>query len=257
MTKENKFIEVFSKDGKAILSLNRPPVNVLTIEMLHEMNRAIAKIAQDQDTSVLLLRGEGKCFSAGMDVADHLPDKVEQMLGAMRQLLEWLAKLEIPTISAVHGATLGGGLEIAAFTDLTYAAEGASLGQPEIKLGVFPPLAVAYFSWLTGLKQATEICLTGRTLTAEEAMSMGLVNQVFPKEDFESKVEEIVDTLAGYSRPALMATKKALRLAAGRPIWEALSAAERTYLDDVMKTEDAIEGLSAFLEKRKPKWKHK
>lgn len=257
MTEEYQFIQISRENGKAILSLNRPPVNVLNIEMLHEMNRALADIAEDQEARVLLLRGEGKCFSAGMDVADHLPDKVEQMLGAMRRFLELLAKLEIPTISAVHGPTLGGGLEIAAFTDLTYAAEGASLGQPEIKLAVFPPLAVAYYPWLTGMKKAAEICMTGRTISAEEAKSIGLVNQVFGRDEFESKVDEIVISLAGYSRPALAATKKALRMAVGRPIWEALTTAEHIYMEDVMSSKDAFEGLNAFLEKRKPEWKHK
>lgn len=257
MTQEHQFIAFTQTDGRAVLTLRRPPLNIMTIPMIEEINHALAALRGDHAAKVLLIRGEGRCFSAGMDVADHLPDKVEHMLRAFHRTIELMRALEIPTVSAVHGATLGGGLELAVATDLTFAATGATLGQPEIKLGVFPPLAVAYYARLTGLKRAYDLILTGRNLTAEEAHHLGLVNAVFPEGDFAARVDEITRTLAGYSRPILLATKRAIREAAQRPLAEALSLAEHIYLQEVMATEDALEGLTAFLEKRAPQWKER
>lgn len=255
MTQEYQFITFTQTDGRAVLTLHRPPLNILTIPMIEEINHALEALRGDPIAKVLLIRGEGRCFSAGMDVADHLPEKVERMLEVFHHTLDHLASLEIPTISAVHGATLGGGLELAVATDLTFAAAGATLGQPEIKLGVFPPLAVAYYADLIGLKRAYEVILTGRNLSADEAQQWGLVNAVFSDEEFAARVDEITRTLAGYSRPVLVATKRAMRETRQRPLSEALSRAERIYLQEVMATEDAVEGLTAFLQKRSPQWK--
>ncbi|RMG54725.1 MAG: enoyl-CoA hydratase [Acidobacteria bacterium] len=255
---EYEFITLtHTDDGRAILTLNRPPLNVMHIPMIEEINRALAELRSDATVNVLLIRGAGRCFSAGVDVADHRPERIERMLRVVHEKFEHLAALEIPTVSAIHGATLGGGLELAAFTDVTLAAANATLGQPEIKLGVFPPLAVAYFPRLIGWKRAADIILTGRTLTAEEAQQMGLVNAVFPEEEFSDRVDAFVRTLAGYSRPVLMATKRALREAAGRSLFDGLEEAERIYMRDVMSTEDAVEGLTAFMEKRPPRWKNR
>ncbi|RMG45047.1 MAG: enoyl-CoA hydratase/isomerase family protein [Acidobacteria bacterium] len=255
MSQEYEFITVARANGRATLSLNRPPLNVLNIPMIEEINRALADLREDATIKVLLIRGEGKCFSAGMDVADHLPETFERMLAVFHRMLEHLAALPIPTVSAVHGAALGGGLELAVFADMTFAAAGAKLGQPEIKLAVFPPLAAAYFPGLIGWKRACDVILTGRTIGAEDAERMGLVTAVFPDDALVARVDEIVRTLAGYSRPVLVATKRAIREAAGRPLFEGLELAERIYRDEVMATEDAVEGLRAFLEKRAPQWK--
>jgi cyclohexa-1,5-dienecarbonyl-CoA hydratase len=255
MTEEYRFITFVQADGRAVLTLHRPPLNIMTIPMIEEINRALARLRDDYTVKVLLIRGEGRCFSAGMDVADHLPEKVERMLSVFHETIDHLMALEIPTISAVHGATLGGGLELAVLTDLTFAAHGATLGQPEIKLGVFPPLAVAYFPRLIGVKHAYDLILTGRSVTAQEAERLGLVNAVFPEGEFAARVDEITRTLANYSRPVLVATKRAIREAIGRLSTDALASAEHIYLKEVMATEDALEGLTAFMEKRPPQWK--
>lgn len=255
MSNKYRFITFYQIDGRAVLTLHHPPLNILTIPMIEEINQILAELRADSEAKVLLLRGEGRCFSAGVDVADHLPEKVEYMLQVVHQMFHHLAALEIPTVSAVHGATLGGGLELAAFTDMTFAAAGATLGQPEIKLGVFPPLAVAYFPSIIGLKHTYDLVLTGRTLSAEDARQLGLITAVFPEEEFATRVDEITRTLARYSRPVLLAAKRALRRAIKLPFTEALASAERIYLEEVMATEDAYEGLVAFLEKRPPQWK--
>lgn len=258
MDREYEFITLtHTDDGRAILTLNRPPLNIMHIPMIEEINRALADLQSDATVKVLLIRGAGRCFSAGVDVADHRPERIERMLRVVHEKFERLAALEIPTVSAIHGATLGGGLELAAFADLTLAADNATLGQPEIKLGVFPPLAVAYFPRLVGWKRATDLILTGRTLTAEEAQRMGLVNAVFPEEEFSNRVDAFTRTLAGYSRPVLIATKRAMREAITRSLFDGLEEAERIYMHDVMSTEDAVEGLTAFMEKRPPQWKNR
>jgi cyclohexa-1,5-dienecarbonyl-CoA hydratase len=256
MKQNYQFVSVSESDGRAVLALNRPPVNVLNIAMMQEINHALAEFRTNTTARALLIRGEGKCFSAGMDVGDHMPDKVPAMMREMHTMFERLDALEIPTVSAVHGSAMGGGLELAAFTDMMFAAAGTKLGVPEIKLGVFPPIAVACFLDMIGPKATYEMVLTGRTFSAEEAKSIGMVNAVFGPEEFEARTDEVLRILAGLSRPVLVATKRALRRAARMPVFEALHDAERMYMDEVMQTRDAKEGLSSFLEKRQPQWKH-
>jgi cyclohexa-1,5-dienecarbonyl-CoA hydratase len=246
----------FSETGVTTLFLKRPPLNVLHLPMLQEINTALEEVGSNRSSRVLLIRGEGKCFSAGMDVGDHLPDKVELMLELVRKALRRLAELEIPSVSALHGSTMGGGLEIAVMADLTFAAAGTKIGQPEIRLGVFPPLAVAHYANLIGYKKTAELVFGGGIYTAEEAVEMGLINAVFPAEEFEQQVEEITTRIASYSRPVLAATKYALRKSQGKDLFHALENAEKIYMERVMTTADAIEGLNAFLEKRAPQWKH-
>lgn len=254
--KNYQFVSLRESEGVAVLTLNRPPLNVLNITMMQEISHALAELFANTSARVLLIRGEGKCFSAGMDVGDHMPDKVEGMMKEMHTMFERLAVLEIPTVSSVHGSAMGGGLELAAFTDMMFAASGTKLGVPEIKLGVFPPIAVACFSDMIGPKLTYELVLTGRTFFAEEGLRIGMVNAIYPPEELEARVDDVVRVLSGLSRPVLMATKKALRAVAGMPVFEALHDAERIYFEDVMTTHDAAEGLRSFLEKRQPQWKH-
>ena len=255
--KPYQFVSLKESDGLAVLTLNRPPVNVLNIAMMQEISHALAELYANASARALLIRGEGKCFSAGMDVGDHMPEKVEHMMREMHTMFERLAVLEIPTVSSVHGSAMGGGLELAAFADMMFAAAGTKLGVPEIKLGVFPPIAVASFIDMIGPKLTYEMVLTGRTFFAEEALRMGMVNAVYPQEELDARVDEVMRVLAGLSRPVLVAAKKALRTVAGMPVFEALHDAEHIYMNEVMTTHDAAEGLRSFLEKRQPQWKHK
>jgi cyclohexa-1,5-dienecarbonyl-CoA hydratase len=257
MSPRYDFIRIdFSSTGVATLQLSRPPLNILHLPMLQELNAALEAAASDHSARVLLLRGEGKCFSAGMDVSDHLPGKVELMLELMHKTLCNLADLEIPTISALHGSAMGGGLEIAVMTDLTFAASNTKMAQPEIKLGVFPPLAAAHYANLIGYKHTAELIFSGRTYTADEAAAIGLINGVFSEAELATRVQGITETIASYSRPVLTATKHALRKAQGKDLLHALDSAENIYRERVMTTADAIEGLNSFLEKRVPNWKH-
>ncbi|MDP2959431.1 MAG: enoyl-CoA hydratase-related protein, partial [Longimicrobiales bacterium] len=231
------------------------PLNILDIAMLRELDEAVAQVGADPGASVLVITGEGKAFSAGVDVADHTEDRVEEMIHTFHGALARLLALELPTIAALNGAALGGGLEVALACDIALAREGAKLGQPEIQLGVFPPFAAAVLPRLVGRARALELCLTGRVLTAEEARAIALVQHVFPKDSFASDVAAYVAALSSLSPAVLRLAKRAVVDGLDAPVGEALHGAERIYLDELMTLEDAREGLAAFLEKRPPQWK--
>jgi cyclohexa-1,5-dienecarbonyl-CoA hydratase len=237
------------------LVLSRPPLNVLDIEMLRELDAALSWVHQDPGAAVLLITGEGRAFCAGVDVGDHTEDRVEEMIEVLHATLMRLSSFELPVVAALNGAALGGGLELALACDVVLAREGAKLGQPEIRLGVFPPFAAAVLPRVVGRARALDLCLTGRTLTASEALEIGLVQHVFPKDSFTEDVGEYMSSLSSLSRPVLRLAKRAIVEGLDAPVGEALHAAERIYLDDVMELHDAHEGLAAFLEKRPPEWK--
>lgn len=228
-------------------------MNVFTSDMLRELANTLRS---DEVTraNVVVLGGTGTCWSAGLDVGEHLKPAAESMLKAFRETLEALWSVPVPTIGRVHGACLGGGLELLSLCDLALASQSASFGQPEIKLGVFPPLAAAHFPCWIGDRQTAELLYLGETIGAEHAQQVGLVNRVVPDDALDKEVEGLAATLAGRRRQALVYLKKALRRSLSAP-WTRLKRAERIYLEDLMSGEDAEEGLKAFLEKRRPVWK--
>jgi len=248
-------LRIESDGGLRRLILDRPPLNILTIGMLAEMEEAVDSIAADPDASVLLVTGEGRAFCAGVDIADHTADKVHDMIRVFHGALSRLAALEIPVVAALNGAALGGGLEVALAADIIIARAGAKLGQPEIQLGVFPPFAAAALPRLVGRAHALDLCLTGRTITAEEGRDMGLVQHIYAKEDFASSAEAYAESLTSLSPAVLRLTKKAVVDGLDVSLGDALRIAEHIYLDELMELEDAHEGLAAFTEKRSPAWK--
>ena len=237
-------------DGLARIVIQRAPFNVLDIPTMEEINVALDACAANAKVKLLTITGAGeKAFSAGVEVADHTPDKVD---GIFRRL----HRLQVPTIALVNGAALGGGMELAIGCDMIVAAAGAKFGQPEIKLAVFPPIAAVLLPRLVPPARAMEILLGGENFTAEEALSMGLVNRVFPRESFAADAQAFVQPYLQLSTAALRSARKAMRAAAHHPFETALQAAEKIYLQELMNTADAKEGLNAFLEKRKPVWTH-
>jgi cyclohexa-1,5-dienecarbonyl-CoA hydratase len=163
--------------------------------------------------------------------------------------------MEVPVVAAVNGAALGGGCELLLACDLVIASERAKLGQPEIRLGVFPPVAAALLPRLIGRQRALDLVLTGRVIAATEAQAIGLVGRVVPAEGFDEAVDEYVGSLSSLSRPVLRLTKRTVVEGMAESLWEAFDRAERRYLDELMELEDAHEGLAAFLEKREPVWR--
>lgn len=250
----------FQVDGAvARLTLNRPPLNVITMPMMAEMVEAVASLGEQPAVKVLVIEAAAgsKAFSAGVDVADHTADKVHDMIHRFHHLFRLLADLNIPTLAVVNGAALGGGCELAIFCDMIVASERAKFGQPEIKVGVFPPIAAVMLPRLIPHHRALELLLTGETMDAAEAYRLGLVNRVAPPEELAATAQELATKLAVLSGSILRYTRKAAWLGATASFPEALSAVEALYLDDLMQTYDAHEGLAAFMEKRPPVWQNK
>ena len=243
--------------GLAKITLNKPPLNVLNIEMMKEINSALEGLGSDPSVKVLVFEAaEGsKAFSAGVDVSEHTTDMVEEMIEVFHRIFRLLDGLEIPTVAVVGGAALGGGCELALFCDMVIASEKASFGQPEIQVGVLPPIAVVALPAIIGPKKTMEMVLTGDRIRADEAERLGLVNKVVPPEGLQAAAEEFVDKLVKLSGAVLRITKRAVRVGSVGSFTEGLAAVEEVYLGPLMGTEDALEGLSAFMEKRSPVWK--
>lgn len=244
----------FENDGiVARVVLRRPPLNILHAEMIAGLNRVLRDLRSDSGLRALVISAEGKAFSAGVAVEDHLPDKARFMIEGFHDVFRHLRKLACPTIAAVQGAALGGGCELACFADLVIAAETATLGVPEIKLGVFPPIAAIHFPSRIGTARALRLVLSGEILSAAEALRIGLVDQVVPAAQLEEAVQKEAARFKEKSATALRLTKRAFQVA-DTDFELRLREVERVYLDELMKTPDALEGLRSFLEKRAPAW---
>ena len=250
-----QFIDWQYADGVGRLTLKRPPLNVLNIAMLRELGDALGEAAREESLRALVLRAEGKLFSAGVDVADHTADKVGEMIPLVDRVCAALADFPAPTLAVVHGHALGGCCELALCCDLIVAAEGANFGQPEIKLATVAPIASLRLPPLIGYRRAAEMLFTGDTIGAAEAARIGLINRAVPADELDKTVEELVGKLTTLSAAALRVGKRAARL--GADGWANLPEMERLYLVDLMSSEDALEGLAAFMEKRAPVWKHR
>jgi cyclohexa-1,5-dienecarbonyl-CoA hydratase len=238
----------------ARIVLHNPPLNVIDIPMMEELARALSEIESRSDISVVVLSGGGKAFSAGVDVAAHTPDKVEAMLAKFHAVIRALVACKKVTVAAVHGQCLGGGAELALVCDVVYTAASAQWGFPEIKLGCYPPVACAALAALVGQKRAAELILTGRTISGNEAAEMGLANRALPDEELDAALDRTVQELLRLSSASLAVTKKAVYAWDAMHFDKGLARAEKIYLEELMKTADAQEGIRAFMEKREPNW---
>jgi cyclohexa-1,5-dienecarbonyl-CoA hydratase len=250
-----EFIIVEEKDGIGLITLNKPPLNVLDIAMMKEINQALFEMA-GKNLKALVLKAEGKAFSAGVDVSEHTEDKVGEMISTFHGIFSNMQNIEFPTVALVNGAALGGGCEVAVFCDIVIASEKAKFGQPEIMVGVFPPIAAALMPRLIPGRKALELLLTGDTVKADEAKQLGLINHVFPVEDFEDlAMTWVKEKLENKSAAILRLTKRAFVEGFRENYDDSIKIIEDIYLNELMKTKDANEGLAAFLEKRQPVWK--
>lgn len=238
----------------ARLTLSHPPLNVIDIPMMDELAAALSEVESHSAVSTILIMGAGQHFSAGVDVAAHTPDKIDQMLDKFHSVIRALIVTRKVTVAAVTGNCLGGGAELAFVCDLVITADDASWGFPEIKLGCFPPVAATALSALVGQKRAAELILTGRTLAGTEAAQIGLANQSVPAARLNSSVEDLLQRLQTLSPAALAITKKAVYAWDSIHFDKGLARAEKLYRDELIKTEDAQEGIRAFMEKRSPRW---
>jgi cyclohexa-1,5-dienecarbonyl-CoA hydratase len=240
--------------GVARIAVNNPPLNVIDIPMMEELALTLAGIEARSDVSVIVLSGAGKAFSAGVDVAAHTPGKVEEMLSKFHGVIRSLVASKNVTIAAVHGHCLGGGAELAMVCDMVYTSADAQWGFPEIKLGCYPPVACTALAALVGQKRAAELILTGRAISGVEAAEIGLANHAVSDAGLVASIENTVQELLKLSPVALAVTKKAIYAWDAMHFDKGLARAEKIYLEELMKTADAHEGIRAFMEKREPKW---
>jgi cyclohexa-1,5-dienecarbonyl-CoA hydratase len=238
----------------ARIVLRHAPLNVIDIPMMEELAQVLGEIELRPDVTVVVLSGEGKAFSVGVDVAAHTPDKVEAMLFKFHAVIRALVASRKVTIAAVHGHCLGGGAELAMVCDMVYTTCSAQWGFPEIKLGCYPPVACTALAALVGQKRAAELILTGRTISGTEAVAMGLANRAVPDDELECTVDLTVRDLYKLSPAALAIAKKAVYAWDAMHFDKGLARAEKIYLEELIKTADAQEGIRAFMEKRAPKW---
>lgn len=240
------------------LKLNRPPLNVLNILMMEGIASALELEQEAIGASHgLIVSAEGKAFSAGVDVGDHLGDKAALMLKIFHRLFLQLAGLDVPTIAVVQGPALGGGCELAMACDVILASDRAVFAQPEIRVGVFPPIAAMVLPGLIGWRRAVKMMLTGESINASTALEWGLVTDVFPADSFQPSVDKFLGTIGSLSRPVLGYTMRAIKgYRSQKMLADRIHGLEDLYLNQLMQTHDAQEGLAAFMGKRVPQWTH-
>ena len=259
MPETYQYIKFIFEDRAARITFARPPLNILNIAMMREVNEALGQCAQQRELAAIVFDAAADCnaFSAGVAVEEHVEETIFQMLDSFHGIFRNLEQIARPTIAVVDGAALGGGCELVTACDIVIASERARFGQPEIKLGVFPPVAAVLLPRVIGEKRARELILTGELIEAPEAARLGLVNYLLPRSELEQKTAELLSRFRNLSSAALAFTKEAMDLGRGCSLDSALKEVEDLYLNELMKTHDASEGIKAFADKRKPEWRHR
>lgn len=250
---------IYTKEGGvARITINRPPLNVLNVETLKEMGKALKDVGKDTGIHVLVMSGSGeKAFSAGVEIKDHLPDKIEETLESFHRIFHLVGDLNKPIIAVVRGFAFGGGCELASACDIVLASEDAQFGQQEVKVGAIPTVATVLLPRIIGRKKALEMIFTGDTITATEAKQIGLINEFYHVDELDQAVKKLVEKFILKSPVVLMFIRKAINQGLDKDFKEALDDVTSIYTNSLIQTEDAVEGLKAFLEKRKPVWKGK
>jgi len=242
------------KPPVARIILRNPPLNVIDIPMMRELQQGLAEIESRSDISIVVFEGDSRAFSAGVDAKAHVPEQVHEMLTSFHGVIRAVVDSRKVTIAAVQGACLGGGAELASVCDMVYTARNATWGFPEIKLGCYPPVAAVALPALVGQKRATELILTGRQISGDEAVAIGLANRSAHTDELAAVVDETLSQLQAMSPAALALAKKSIYAWDAIHFDKGLARAERIYLEELIATEDTREGIAAFLEKRSPKW---
>lgn len=253
-TTETSRVELKVGGAVARIRLTNPPLNVIDLRMTREIARQLGVIEARPEISTILFEGHSRAFSAGVDIRAHVPEQIHQMLTSFHAMIKAIVASQKITIAAVQGACLGGGAELAAVCDIVYTARDATWGFPEIKLGCYPPVAAVALPALVGQKRATELIVTGRQFSGDEAVAIGLANRSVCGDELESVVEDTLSELGQLSPTALAHAKKSVYAWDSIHFDKGLARAEKIYLEELISTADSREGIIAFLEKRSPKW---
>ena len=254
---DSTYLKLEKADGVARITFNRPKHNVLDIDMMKELNGQLKLLIQDRELKCVVLAAEGPSWCAGVEVGDHKPELVDVMIATFNRIFELIEQLEVPVLASVQGACLGGGMEVAIACDIIVAARRAVFGQPEIKLGFLPPYAAIRLPHLVGPARAIEICTTGKRYSAEEAHAMGMVSTVVDDDRLVEATNQMVAEIQSNSPLIIRLNKLAVKKHLNMKFSEALESVSDLFLNQLMKTEDTLEGIASFEEKRKPVWQNK
>jgi cyclohexa-1,5-dienecarbonyl-CoA hydratase len=254
---EFEFVKLRLEPNVARMTLNRPEHNLLNEAMLREIADGISFAGERDEIKLIVLDSACKVFSGGIDIGEYTSQRVFQMIDAFHAAFSSMLEIGKPVLCVVNGPAIGGGAELAAFGDLVIATPKAKFAQPEITIGIFPPLASTILPYLVGPKKALEIVLTGEAVTAEQAHEMGMVNRLVPEAQLEKTVSDLVARISGHSGPVLTMAKKAILGGMGLSLRDGLKHSMNIFLNELYRLEDSQEGLHAMVEKRKPNWKNR
>lgn len=251
-------VRVSADQTRAAFRLFHPKGNIVTIETIHALRSGLETLPENPHLKLVTIEGEGDDFSFGASISEHTAEEIGRALPAMRGLVDDLLSVPAPTAAVVRGRCLGGGFELALACDLIFASDDAVFGLPEIDLGVFPPIAAALLPLRAGAARASRAMLTGEARPAAEWHRTGLVELVAPGAQLDRDVDAwFARHLAPKSAAALRHAAIAARTLLVAQARAALPELERLYLDELMRTHDAVEGVDAFLHKRPPIWKNR
>lgn len=252
-----QFVKFRVEAGAARMTLNRPEHNLLNEAMLRELADGIAFAGESPEVKLIVLDSACKVFCGGIDLGEYTSQRVFQMLDAFHAVFAGMLDVGKPVLCVVNGPAIGGGAELAAFGDLVVATPKAKFAQPEITIGIFPPLASTVLPFLVGPKVALEIVMMGETVTAERALELGMINRLVPEAQLEQTVKDLIKRISGQSGPVLAMAKKAILGGMGLSLRDGLKQSMNIFLNELYKLEDSQEGLRALIEKRKPEWKNR
>jgi cyclohexa-1,5-dienecarbonyl-CoA hydratase len=254
---EFQFIKFRIETGVARMTMNRPDHNLLNETMLRELADGISFVGDRGDVKLIVLDSAFKVFCGGIDIGEYTSERVFQMVDAFHSVFAGILETSKPVLAVVNGPAIGGGAELAAFGDMVVATPRARFAQPEITIGIFPPLASTILPFLVGPKIAMELVLLGEPVTAERAQELGLVNRLVPEAELEATVNELIERITGHSGPVLTMAKKAILGGMGLSLQDGLKNSRNIFLNELYRLEDSQEGLRALVEKRRPKWKNR
>ena len=254
---EFKFVKFGIEESVARLTLNRPEHNMLNERMLAELVVGIDSLDGRPDIKLIVLDSATSSFCGGIELGEYTPRRAFQVLDALQRTFTVMLDTAKPLLVVVNGPAFGGGAELAALGDLVIATSKAKFAQPEIKLGVYPPLGAAILPYIVGPKRALELVLTGEVISAERALALGLVNRVVAEDKLEAAVKEMIAQVTAHSGPVLTMAKKAILGSMGLSLREGVRQSMEIFLNELSSLEDASEGLRAIAEKRSPQWKNR
>jgi len=252
-----QFVKVKVDGEVARITLDRPDHNLLNERMLAELTSAINTLGERSEIKLMVLDSAVQTFCGGIEIGEYTQRRVFQLLDAFHAAFAAMLDTSKPLLVVVNGPAYGGGAELAALGDLVIATPKARFAQPEIRLGVFPPLAAVVLPPILGPKQALELVLTGEAMSAERARELGLVNWLVPDAELRKKVDEVIAKVTAQSGPVLTMAKKAILGSLGLPLREGVRNSMKVFLNELAELEDSQEGLRALVEKRPPKWKNR